>query len=340
MEKKKVSFVNTRNRGLTPDLKIVKEYLASHMDNVEFSYLTVNENSENFMVQMGAKSAKKEYCSTALDIICVDGSLPVKLAKTATNGKKILISTPYDYQFNAMSKEGGKKNTFKSFSHIIPCSQFGKELLKKKYKLPVGQIIEGVASPMAWDMNQKKRIKEKRDKFENYFPASKGKKILSILVTGVRDEETPNPYAAFNWEPLLNQLGEEWFVFINSEDALESAIHLDAKNMKQLGFVHRLLDARELLYFSDCIVTNSGMYASYFSSKKKPVYCVRYKENAFERYMKKHYPSLYIEKLEDIIGLPIAQQEYGSENEKFGEYFSYNIEKNPCKVILDLLLEK
>lgn len=341
MEKKKISFVSTRSRGLTPDLKIVKDYLSKNMEHVEFSYLTINENSDNFMVQRGAKNAKKEYCRTIEDTICVDGSIPIKLAGTAGKGKKILISVPYDYQFKAMSEvSNAKKGTFKSFTHVISGSRFGEELFERKYKHPNGVIIKDLVSPFAWDINQESRIKEKREKFERHFPSMRGKKILSIMITGLREEEEPNPYAGFDWESLFEQLGDDWFVFTNSEDALESAINLNSEYIDKFGFIQKMLDNRDLLYFSDCIVTNSGMYASYFSSKKKPLYCVNYKGNGFERYMKKNYSSMYIESLDQITKLPIAGQEYNGENKRFAEYFSYGLKENPCKVILDLLTEE
>lgn len=342
MEYTDVAFVSAKSRGLSPDLKIVKDYLFNHLENVSFRYFTRNENAKNRYAKRGIKNANKEFCKNIQNVICIDGSLPTKLVAEAKQGNRIFISAPYDYQFKAMNEvlKGTikKRNTYKNFTHLIAGSPFGKDLIKKCYKIPEGKIIDNVCCPVAWNLNQKEQQTAMREKFRNYFPDMKGKKILSILLTGKQNTKK-NPYETYNWKALIHSLGEEWFVFTNNEGFIENTIQLSEKYRKSFGYVNQMLDARELLYFSDCIVTNSGLYASYFSSRKKPVYCVKHSNNEFEKYMRHCYPELYIEDLKKQENIRMITEKYSNRNKKFSEYFSYETSNNPCDEILRQLAD-
>lgn len=336
MKSREIAFVSAKSRGISPDLKLVKDYLEENIKEASFIYYLNTENSDNEMVKKGAKFSKKEFCINLGDAICIDGSLPAKLAKTAKEGEKILISVPYDYQFKAVNEEKKGKNTFKSFNHIIAGSPFGAELFKEYYKVTKSEIIEGVCAPLAWDINQESKQKEMRNKFSEYFPSSRGKKILSILLTGHLEKDEKNPFKNLDWRSLLKTLGDDWFVFVNNEDLLENTVRLNSKYTVSFGYVNKMLDARELLYFSDCLVTNSGMYASYFSSKNKPIYCLKYKKNAFEEYMRKRFSSLYIKDVSEKINM-IMEEKNSDEHKAFCKHFSYGTEVNPLDKILEIL---
>lgn len=336
MESREITFVSAKSRGITPDLKLVKDYLQKNIEDASFSYYINTENSTNEMVKKGAKYSKKEFCKDIRDTICIDGSLPAKLAKTAKEGNKVLISVPYDYQFKAVNEKIKGKGTFKSFTHIIAGSPFGAQLFKEYYKVPGCEIIEGVCAPLAWDINQELKQQEIRDKFAKYFPESNGKKILSILLTGHLEKKRKNPFENFDWRSFLKRVEDDWFVFVNNEDLLENIVRLNSRYTSCFGYVNKMLDARELLYFSDCLMTNSGMYASYFSSKSKPVYCLKYKKNAFEEYMKKNFPSLYIKNIDEKVDI-ILGEKMSDENKAFCKLFSYDTEINPSDEILKIL---
>ena len=114
---------------------VVKDFFRVNDEKVEFKDVVANENAKNSLVKKGNISIRKEYCKNNTDIICVDGSIAGKLPKNAPEGKRVLIATPYDYQFKAINEydKGAfkKKNTYKNFTHIIVGSPFEKELLKK-----------------------------------------------------------------------------------------------------------------------------------------------------------------------------------------------------------------
>ena len=336
MKSKEIAFVSAKSRGVSPDLKLTKDYLEANIKDVAFSYYLNTENSNNEMVKKGAKFSKKEFCKNLGDAICIDGSLPVKLAKTAKEGSKILISVPYDYQFKAVNEGSKGKSTFKAFTHIIAGSPFGAQLFKEYYKTPKTKVIEGVCNPFAWDLNQEEKQREMKNKFLQHFPSMKGKKVLSILLTGHLEDDEKNPFDKFDWRSFLKTIGDEWFVFVNSSDLLENTVLLNSKYKSCFGYVNKMMDARDLMYFSDCLITNSGMYASYFSSKKKPVYCLKYTDNAFEKYIKKKFSSLYIRDIGEKTKM-IMEEKFGDEHKAFSNHFSYGTEVNPSEKIMEIL---
>ena len=54
-------------------------------------------------------------------------------------------------------------------------------------------------------------------------------------------------------------------------------------------------------------------------SRKKPVYCLNYRNNNFEKYMKKHYPDLFINDLGDFSLEDLQEKDFKS----FWEEFSF-----------------
>lgn len=331
----KISFSSVRNRGITPDLRLVQKYLAKNIENVEFSYLIGQEASKNEMVKEGFTQAKKQYSEKADNVVCVDASV---VSKTYESGKRILIAVPYDYQFNAINKANKgkykKTNTFKGFSHIIVGSPFGKEVFEKCYNIPNATIIENAICPMAWDIKDEEKIKEKRNKWESYIPFMKGKKILSILTVGAVEEDEEY-FDGFDWQEFLDEVDDDWFVVTNNEELINKAVVLDPKYNSKLIYVNKALDIREVLYFTDSLITNSGMYSSYLAVKQKPIYVMKYKNNGFEKYVKNKFGQLYFENLVDLKNTFRTKNE---EHKKFYEHFSYNTSDNPNEVISKIFL--
>ena len=142
---KKISFVSSKNRGITLDMLVVKDFFRVNDEKVEFKDVVANENAKNSLVEKGNISIRKEYCKNNTDIICVDGSIAGKLPKNAPEGKRVLIATPYDYQFKAINeyelvKEG-------DCIAVMDCDlQHPPETLIKMYRLWEDgyQVIEGV----------------------------------------------------------------------------------------------------------------------------------------------------------------------------------------------------
>lgn len=335
---KKISFVSSKNRGITLDMLVVKDFFRVNDEKVEFKDAVANENAKNSLVKKGNISIRKEYCKNNTDIICVDGSIAGKLPKNAPEGKRVLIATPYDYQFKAINEHDKgafkKKNTYKNFTHIIVGSPFEKELLKKCYNTPKSEIIDQVCLPYSWRLNQEEFKKKHYGKYCKHYPMLKGKKILAILLTGELDEDEENPYAEVNWNKIFDNLDDDWIIFTNSGKLLENMTHIGYEHRNQFVYSNRTFDTREVLSFADCLVTNSGLYATYFAVRQKPIYCLKYTNCQFEKYMKRKFSNLYIKNVEDIDMTKFS--EFTSENEKFCEYFSYDCGENPSAKISEI----
>ena len=90
---KKISFVSSKNRGITLDMLVVKDFFRVNDEKVEFKDVVANENAKNSLVKKGNISIRKEYCKNNTDIICVDGSIAGKLPKNAPEGKRAVSYT-------------------------------------------------------------------------------------------------------------------------------------------------------------------------------------------------------------------------------------------------------
>ena len=333
-----ISISSSRKRGLTPDLRLVQKYLKNNVDDFEISYFMADETSKNRMAKKGFKDAKKRYCNTVENVICVDASIQAKKYKT---GKKVLIGVPYDYQFKALNRvetesDYKKTNSFKGFDYIIAGSPFTKEVYTKCYNIPNSQVIENVVTPMAWNMRREKAERESREKYEIMFPQMKGKKVIAILTNGKVKEDVPSPYEKFDLKKVLDSIDSSYFVITNSDEILNHAITLGSEYTDKFAYINKALDSRRILYFAEYLFTNSGMYASYMSGREKPVYSINYVDNNFEKFMKRRFPHLHVEDLNNITQYLKGYREI---NKIFTQYFSYEVSENPCEVIKDIYVK-
>lgn len=334
----KISISSSRKRGLTPDLRLVQKYLKNNVDDFEISYFMADETSKNRMAKKGFKDAKKRYCNTVENVICVDASIQAKKYKT---GKKVLIGVPYDYQFKAINRvetesDYKKTNSFKGFDYIIAGSPFTKEVYTKCYNIPNSQVIENVVTPMAWNMRREKAERESREKYEIMFPQMKGKKVIAILTNGKVKEDVPSPYEKFDLKKVLDSIDSSYFVITNSDEILNHAITLGSEYTDKFAYINKALDSRRILYFAEYLFTNSGMYASYMSGREKPVYSINYVDNNFEKFMKRRFPHLHVEDLNNVTQYLKGYREI---NKIFTQYFSYEVSENPCEVIKDIYVK-
>lgn len=330
---KKISLVSAKNRGISLDMLVLKDYIANNVDNVEFCSLTVNENAKNRLVKKGNTDLRKKYCANYGDMICVDGSIAGKMPKDAPEGNKVLIEAPYDYVFKALNEHDKgmtkKKNTYKNFTHIVPGSPFGLEALKKCYNIKNAEIIDGISIPYGWKIHDEERKNELYNKFINYYPYMENKKVVAVLLAGTLEDEKDNPYTEIDWKNIFEKIDDERIILTNDTYLLDNMTHIGFEYRERIIFTNRTFDAREILYFADCLITNSGLYAGYFASKRKPLYCLRYTDSQFEKFIKRRYPKLYFGKVEEIAQYDNLL-EYTDEKAKLCEYLSYGNGDNPC----------
>ena len=330
----KVSFIGSKGRGLNPDMEILKNYINENSD-LEIEGYFPNENSKNDMISKGSKIGKENYCKSAVDLVCVDGSLPAKKKLVNPEGNKVLVATPYDFLIKALNRGDSNKKTFQNFTHIMVNSPLEKRIMDEVYKTSGIEVIEGYTSPLAFDICKHTNIEEKREKLETYYPAAKGKKILAILLSGKFEDDDENPYADLDWKALADNVPDDWFIVVNSEELMETAVHLGPEYNEKIGYMKQMLDFRKILYLADALVTNTFMFATCMAAVRKPVFSIFNKGNGLENYIKDNYPNLWISNL-TTIGKRITDAK-DEEFEKFWDEFSYKPDKNPCEKVLEIL---
>lgn len=339
-----ISFISTLRHGMNVDLKLLKDYLAQTIEGVSFRYYINDGERGNLMVQNGLADRKRNFCRHMTHGICIDESLPDQCVFQDEKAKRILISLPFEAQFKKLDylETSGKemtKTNLSNFTHIIATAPFQENLLRECYQLGDTKIIRDAASPYVWDINQHKKQQDIKKKFEYYYPGLKEKKVLAVLTAGKTPKQDKDPFAEFDLESFARMLGEEWFLITNNELLLEHYAILSSKHVHICGYVNQLLPPRDLLYFSDVLVTNSSMYAYYFISRRKPFYCLNYKNNYFEKFIHRVYPELYLQAPEQMFELKGCLDEFKQIHEKFYHQFSYGRIENSCEKIKKILLD-
>ena len=137
----------------------------------------------------------------------------------------------------------------------------------------------------------------------------------------------------------MKELGEEWFVFTNSEILMENAFSMGNQYKKSFGYVNRILPVPDLLYATDVLVTNNGRLASAFSILEKPLYVCRYNKNYFEKYVSLKYPEMYFENAGRLCETAYQVDVCNRAQADFNASMSYGIEKNIYDQTLKCLLD-
>ncbi|MDO4308243.1 MAG: hypothetical protein Q4C77_15600 [Eubacteriales bacterium] len=337
-----ISFLSSRNRGISPDLKLIEHNLGRRVEDVSLRYYVNSELISNRMLKEGRKKAKEQFCQKSSPFICIDSSLPAGFEKMAGDEKRILVATPFDYQFkNMLALENDSAfsvKTFRCFSHILATSPFTSELLKNAYELEGTQVIDNICAPVAWDINQSEKQVQIRDMFEFYYPNMKGKKVISVLTVGEIARDYRTLFENFDLEKFLNHLGEDWFLLTNNWFFLERAAVLAPEYIRSFGYISEVLPSWNTLYFTDMMITNDCTFVSWYASRRKPVYYLAYSKKTSENYMKKHYPDLYLEMPDKLYELRLTDTTETEEHKRFCEHFSYFPASDPCEVVRELIV--
>lgn len=343
MAETSVSFLSSRGRGISNDIKVIQTGLGEQIEDVSFRYFVTSEVTESRIVKKSHKAAKKKFCEEMTNVVCVDVSLEPSRKLPNTGGKRILEAIPYGYQFDYardLDTEQPLKDSLKNFTHVFAPSPFTADLLKKRYDLNQIQLVEGFCSPFAWDLNQQERQIEKREKLEYLFPGMKGKKILVISTTGKCTEENEETYLGTDMKAILDLLGEDWFLLTNCETFLNCTGRMPYRYHTRFGFANHSIAAADMLYVADALITNSSNFASAFASRRCPTYCLQYSDGCFEEYVAKQYPELCVKNLLEFVKEAKLDGELQKEQKRFCERFSYEAKQNPVDKIYKILMEE
>lgn len=303
MQNNSITILSSRGRGISADLSLMRTHLNRENDSshITFRSFSKNERSVSDVQSQGAAKLRRKFCEDAVNVICIDASLTGKI--THPEGKRLLLAAPYDYQFKnflMLEKKELHINTLKKFTHIIPGSPFTEKLLRSAYRLEGIEMIGNTALPLAWDLCQPGQQKKQTDKIAFYYPEIEKKKVLTFLVTG---SETDNKsfFGKMDMKEFLKRLGEDWFVFTNSEVMMENAYMLSARYQDSFAYINRLLQPHELLYVTDVLVTNNGRMAASFAGHEKTLYCPLCGNTFFEKYMKQYFEDMCISDVSELL---------------------------------------
>ena len=344
MDKNKISFVSTRKRNFNIDLHLIKDYLMDTLPQVSFDYFLNSTATDNIYTNRAMENARRTFCNEATHILCMDPSIPIKLSSASENQVRMLLSVPYEYQFDSFldykaHPKKKKKQTFIRCTHIIPGSPFGSRLLKNFYEWEDGvTFLDDICLPTAWDLLQKDRKSAAFEKLIHSFPGIEGKKILAVILPGQTDDIHENPFEEFPLHKLLDAIKDDWFLITNSSDLLETAYQLPFEYKDSFGYVETKESTDLLLYNADMLITNNSRYASIFSITKKPIYYLNYLKKFFGTYMQQYYPAMYLETIHELLHIDFNNSELSEEQEKFCQEFSYAPTKNPLETIKGLFL--
>lgn len=340
-----ISFLSTRGRKMNIDLKIVQDYLASALPDVTFKYYFKNNATKVPAVNQQLGNARVSFCEDAKNLLCMDASIPIRMAPATSEEKRLLTLAPYDYLFKEYLKyrenpESEHKKTFIQCTHIIPGAPFFSKFLKDFYVLDNTVLLDDLCLPFSWDIMQEPQKAKFRNNFEYFYPQAKGKKILSVITVNQKATDEMNDlFSDFDLTKLLDQLKNDWFLITNNVNLLEMAASLSFEYADRFGYMKDRFNVNNLLYFSDILVTNSSKHACAFASVKKPVYYLNYGSKYFGTYIKQFYPDLYLNTAGELMKINYEKPLLSDEQQKFCQDFSYHTTKNPLEEIRNIYTE-
>ena len=333
-----ISYYNVKNRGMTVDTQLIKQYLCENSDNLEFRFFMKNETGKNKVINQLLRESRERFSKETQHAFCVDESMPKNLP--AGDYCRLYIAEPFDYMFKDYLSDREKslsKNSFTGCSHIFTGIPMVDKIVRHNYNVDGCTILDDMDLPLTWDMKHTSRKDIYRKKLEYYFPEMKGKKILTILFAGEMEDGKGNNQ--FNQDDLirfLNKLDDSWFVLINSWSMVKSLNYMPARYQNRIGYAGSYLPDGNLLYVADLLITNIGKHAVNFAGLKKPVYCYTIKENGFCDYMKKYYPGLCFHYLKEYDVSLFPTDSLNGAGEKFYKEAHSESERNPFEVIREL----
>lgn len=338
MQSSSITILSSRGRGISADLSLMRTHLVSenNMEHVVFRSFSKNERTGNDIINQGVAKMRRQFCEEAEHIICVDASFGGRIYDPA--GIRLLLASPYDYQFKNMllaQKKLRRFSTLKKFSHIIAGSPFTERLLKNSYRLEETEVISQVALPLAWEVCREERRRAETEKIAWYYPEILQKKVMVILMVGAETRKDIPFFEDFPVREFMDRLGKEWFVFTNSMTLMENAYTLPARYRSNFGYINHLMQIHDLLYTADVLLTNNGRMAASFAGCKKPTYCLLCNNSSYEQYMKVKYRELCIANADEMLRCP--WNEKTDALLKFCDDFYYSGAQNPFEKIAELL---
>lgn len=296
---KKLAILSPSTKGISADLRLIKNQLSKSIDDIEFSYFTNNENLDSKEESKVIRMIKVDFCEKAENILCIDATLPVRDMFEGKDYNRILIPICYDYLFKRLY-EDEKKNTISNYTHILYTSPLAKQIIESKYCTDGIEAIDGYCSPLSFDICNKESQRAVLDRLTRFYPSIADKKIVSIVKTG----NCKASFDSFDLSSFLNELPSDSAVLTNVNEILPMAHYLNDEEKDRFYFLDTIMAPQDYLYISNAVITNNSYLACSFATKEMPIYSLEYNNNFFEKYMADNtnyiFPRDYINIAEEI----------------------------------------
>ena len=344
MDYNTLTVYSVRRRGVTMDIKLIKDYLDQSMDNLEFRFFTKNEISKNSKITQMIRLSREEFSKKTGHALCIDESMPKKFLLKNPAYCRMYVAEPFDFLFREyMSKEKKHHNkmAFSGCTHIFTGIPLMSRIVQKNYNTENLQMIENVPLIKSWDILHSDKRQVYRKKLEYFFPYMKGKKILALLMKG--DLKSPEGEDLFPGESLrflADHLDEDIFILFNSLAIVRALSSLPGIYREKMGYTGAYMTESQLVYIADVLVTNTANHGVDFAGTGKPMFCYHVKENGFTRFMKEYYPGLCLKKLEELVDYDFSSLNTDSAQKEFHKQTVIDTEKNPFEIISSLFLER
>ena len=346
LKKNRVAFVSMHNENFRDSLGCVYEEMKKQG---RYDFVLITRQDLSLKNPVGLASfflLKSRLLATSQYVFLNDNFMPMgklnfrkeavitQLWHAEGAFKKFGLHIPQPKALRKNEIAGNNKLTFVVCSgegvRDIYAEAFG---VKKEQVLPLG-------APRADFLFNKENVTKAREKLYKLYPDAEGKKIVLYAPT-FRDkgERNKDILKAFDTEKFTELLGEEYFLLVR----LHPQVHPEVGQLKNAADVTDYPDVRELVLFSDILITDYSSICMDFSllSKKTVFFAYDLEEYTAERDFyfdyKTYVPGEVAENLTDLAEK--VKGEFNEEkNNRFRSFnFSYTDSESSKRVVENII---
>ncbi|MBQ3136364.1 MAG: CDP-glycerol glycerophosphotransferase family protein [Clostridia bacterium] len=278
VKENRIAFISMHNENFKDSLGCVYEYLKNEK-NYEFVLITREDLSVRKPFKVFAFFfLKSKLLATSKYVFLNDNFMPMgKL-----NFRKETVITQLWHGEGAFKKfglhipqpEDLRKREIaanEKLTYVVCSSEGVKKIYSEAFGVSEERVIPLGAPRLDYLMNEENREKAK-EKILSLYPQTKDKKIVLYAPTFRDDADRDrNLLDSFDFEKLLAELGEEYFLFVR----LHPQVHTASVGFRCAVDVTDYEDVRELVLASDILITDYSSICMDFCAldKKTVFYC-------------------------------------------------------------------
>lgn len=337
MKKTQANLLSCRIREMNSDLLPVERRLRNHPECYVHTYVKslddiAAKSDDSFLLPPSGEFEKNVF-------LCNDLALRHLLAPFEVSHPQMLLITQNNFYYQLAQKtffNRQERQTLAKFSHIFVPNSFVLKTITRSYRFTKHQKVALMETPFSFRLRSAQRQQDKRLDFTLRYPQTAGKKILFLMLPKKIAPEKRSLLESFSLADFMDKLGGDWFLVSNflplfkqtDKDCQDCALYLNQS--------YPLTD---LLYFSDLLISDLSFFAHGQMSRNKPFFCLSHENNAFELYMKKNYPALFLPGLDDLFDTWITKEDKFKEAfQKFHQEITYEQQTDPAEQLTELIL--